>query len=257
MGRPSTKRANVLLTVGAALLIVGIAVAASVGRAGDDDQDDATVPVLVARADLEVGALGDDLVSAGKVGIDRVPASEVPADALTSTRALSGAVVTRPVAEGSDVTAEAIAPSTLRSGALTIPKGKQAIAITVDATAGGGGYAGAGDHVDLYAVIPPDAPGAPVSPMTKLLLSDVEVLDVSSEVAPRRGTPTAAEDTTTTSRATEGRITLLLALSPEDAEQAIFATSFNDLYVTVLREGAEESSTDGVTYEDGYVGSGS
>lgn len=258
MARPSTKRANVLLTAGAALLIVGIAVAASVGRSEDTRDAEPTVSVVVARADIEAGALGDDLVSAGKVGVDQVPQSDAPPDAISSTSALTGAIVTTAVEKGAEVTTEDVGPSTLRAGSITIPKGKQAVAITVDTTSGGGGYAGAGDHVDLYAVIQPDAPGAPVSPMTKLLLSDIEVLDVSNEIAPRRAA-TASEETSTTTpapRSTEGSITLLLALTPQQAEQAIFAANFNRVWVTVLPKGAEASTTDGVTYDQGYVGGG-
>ena len=99
MSRPSTKRANVLLAVGAALLIVGVAVAASMGRSDDKEQAEDTVSVLVARADLDAGDLGDDLVSAGKVQLDQVPASEAAPQAITSTSALSGAILTRPVNE--------------------------------------------------------------------------------------------------------------------------------------------------------------
>jgi Flp pilus assembly protein CpaB len=257
MARPSTKRANVLLTAGAALLIVGIAVAASVGRSDDGNDAEPTVPVVVARADIEAGSTGEDLVTAGKVGVDQVPESEAPPDALSSTSALAGSVVTEAVAKGEDVTTEAIGPSTLRAGSITIPKGKQAVAITVDTTAGGGGYAGAGDHVDLFAVVQPGAPGAPTSPMTKLLLSNVEVLDVSNEIAPRRQTASTTTEegtpTTVAPRSTDGQITLLLALTPAQAEQAIFAASFNRVWVTVLPKDAPASTTDGVTYEDGYL----
>lgn len=258
MGRTNTKRANVLLGVGAALLIVGVAVAASVGRSEDKEQAVDTVGVVVARADLDAGDLGDDLVSAGKVGIDQVPADEVEPGAIRSTSELSGAIITQAVAKGGDLSTEDVAPSTLRSESITIPKGKQAVAITVDTTSGGGGYAGPGDHVDVYTVIPPDAPGAPTSPLTKLLLTGVEVLDVSNEIAPRRSsTPVAAtEDTTVAPRSTEGRITLLLALTPKQAEQAIFAASFNQVWVTVLPKDAPPSATDGVTYDENYVGGG-
>lgn len=262
MARPSTKRANVLLTAGAALLIVGIAVAASVGRSEDKDAAEPTVPVVVARADIKAGSDGADLVTAGKVGIDQVPESEAPADALSTTSALSSAVVTKAVTKGESVTTEDVGPTTLRAGSITIPKGKQAVAITVDTTAGGGGYAGPGDHVDVFAVVPPDAPGAPTSPLTKLLLSNIEVLDVSNEIAPRRQASTAAttEETTPTTvapRSTEGQITLLLALTPAQAEQAIFAANFNRVWVTVLPKDAPTSKTDGVTYESGYLEAGS
>ena len=83
-----------LLTAGAALLIIGIAVAASVSRSDDADPGEQTVPVVVARTDLAAGSFGDDLVTAGKVGIDQVPESEAPTDALSSTSDLAGKVLT-------------------------------------------------------------------------------------------------------------------------------------------------------------------
>lgn len=257
MAKPSTRRANVLLGIGAALLIVGVAVAASIGRSEDQEPAVDTVTVVVAKADLDPGDLGDDLVAAGKVGTEEVAADSVEPGAITATSDLAGAIVTRKVAKGGDLTTEDVAPSTLRSESITIPKGKQAVAITVDTTSGGGGYAGPGDRVDVYTVIPPDAPGAPTSPMTKLLLTGVEVLDVSNEIAPRRSTTaqaTTTEETTVAPRSTEGRITLLLALTPQQAEQAIFAASFNSVWVTVLPKDAPASSTDGVTYDQNYVG---
>jgi Flp pilus assembly protein CpaB len=158
MGRPSTKRANVLLTAGAALLIVGIAVAASVGRSDDEQAAEQTVPVVVARADIAAGASGDDIVSAGKVGLDQVPASEAPPDAVSDTSALAGVVFTEAVAKGDDVTAEAIGPSTLRAASITIPKGKQAVAITVDTTPAA---AGTPAPATTWTCSPSSPPGRP------------------------------------------------------------------------------------------------
>ena len=58
----------------------------------------------------------------------------------------------------------------------------------------------------------------------------------------------------------EGRIIAVSRAKQTDesfvaiAEQAIFAANFNRVWVTVLPEDAPPSKTDGVTYEDGYVG---
>lgn len=251
------KRANVLLCTGGALLVVGLLAAASI-RSDDAADAEELTPVLVARADLSAGDEGDDLLGAGKVSVVQVPADDAPADALTDRSQIQGRELAQAVPSGATLTADAVAAPPLRSASMEIPEGTQAVAFTVDFTAGGAGYIGTGDRVNVYSIIAPDSPGAPSAPRTQLLLSDVEVLDVSNEVAPRR---TAADpDATTTSvvsRATEGQLTLLLALDAADAERAIFADSINALWFSVLPEDQGPSTTPGVTYDDNYLPAGS
>lgn len=246
-----------LMIGGALLLILGVALVWVLGR--DDDGDRAAetqVAVLVARADLEAGQSGDDLAAAGKVAIDRVPASEVTEGALRAPTDVAGMVVAADVADGDQVVATDVRAASLRSASITIPKGKQAVAVSVGFTEGGAGYAAAGDQVNLYVNIPPGTPGAPRAPYTKLLLSDVEVLDVSSELAPQRATETdatAASTSASAPRTGAGQLTLLLALDPQQAEQTIFASSQNELWFTVLAEDDDPSTTGGVDYETSYL----
>lgn len=252
------KRANLLMIIGAVLLVVGVAFVAALGRdgGGSDDGAEPRVQVLVARADLAVGESGDDAVAAGKVSVEEVEAADVADGALRSPTALAGTIVGVPVAEGDQVLGTDVRSALLRSGSIDIPEGKQAIALTAAFTAAGGGYAGPGDHVNVYVNVPPGTPGAPRAPYTGLLLSDVEVLDVSEEVAPQRALPASTEETAaagTSTRVTGTSITLLLALDATQAEQAIFASSQNELWFTLLPDGQGPSSTDGVDYGQHYL----
>ena len=251
------KRANLMVAVGAVLVIGGLVVALTVGRHDGSGAAEIKVPVLVARADLAAGQAGDDLVASGKVGIDRVPRSEATAGALAATTDVAGTILSAPVRKGDQVSGGSVRPANLRSGSVTIPKGKQAVAVTVDFTSGAAGYAGPGDHVNIYTTIAPGRAGAKLAPFTKLLLSDVEVLDVSTEVAPLRAASgtTTASDPPPTSRSSSGQLTLLLALDAKHAETAIFASSFDDLWFTVLPKGQAASTTPGVSDQTYLAGS--
>ena len=136
------------------------------------------------------------------------------------------------------------------------------MAVTVGFTEGGAGYAAAGDRVNIYATIPPGTVDAPKAPYTKLLLTDVEVLDVSNELSPQRGSQaaTAVDGTTATTaptgRASVSQLTLLIAVDAQQAEQAVFASEVNLLWFTVLPQDQGESTSNGVEYAEGYLETG-
>ena len=251
------KRANLLVGVGGLLVVLGVGLVWVLSRGTESKAAEVTVPVLVARTDLSAGQAGDDVVASGGVGVDRVPQSKVRPGALTATTAMAGTIVNAAVAKGEQVTATAVRPQNLRTSAITIPKGKEAVAVTVDFTNGAAGYAGTGDHVNIFTNIATGRVGNHAAPYTRLLLSDVEVLDVSNEVAPRRAETAVgatAGDGATAARDGGGQITLLLALDAKQAEQAIFANSFDKLWVTVLPKGQGTSTTPGVSHDENYVG---
>lgn len=243
------KRANLLMVAGAVLLVVGLALVWLLGRDDGGTASEPRLSVLVARDDLSAGQTGEELVAQGKVSIEQVAASEAEPGALTSTTAMAGTVMTGNLAEGDQVLAGSVRDAVLRSAAITIPDDKQALAVTLDATAGGAGYAGIGDRINLYTNIDPDAPGAPRAPFTRLVLSDVEVLDISSQITPQR----AQDSASGAAREASQTITLLLAVDADEAETAIFAVNQNTLWITVLPEGQGPSRTDGVDYETGYL----
>lgn len=100
-----------------------------------------------------------------------------------------------------------------------IPKGKQALAVSLPYVNGVAGFAKPKDKVNLFGTIKPGSPlpkGVSVNPSVKLILSDVEVLAV---------TPGAAG----------GASTFILALTPTDAEQVVYYQSFEGLYLSLAR----------------------
>lgn len=247
------KKANVLVAVGAALVILGIGLAWAVGRDTGGEEVARTVPVVVAVEDLQPGQAGEDLVATGKVEVLQVPADEVVAGALSTTAELEGTIIGTAVDEGGQVVAAGLRSSVLRGAAIDIPEGMQAVAVTVPFTSGVAGYAGPGDQVNIYASVAPDAPGSPdPAPRTVLLATNVEVLDVSDEVAPRRAEPVANTDgtvaTTTPARSGGDAITFLLALDAGKAEEVVFASTNDELWLTLVPEGGEPATTPGAGY---------
>jgi hypothetical protein len=75
------------------------------------------------------------------------------------------------------------------------------------------------------------------TPVTKLVLGNVQVLDVSSEVAPR---VTGNED-----RALGTTVTYLLALDPNEAEQVIYLASNAQVWMALVGNVAPLPPTSG------------
>jgi Flp pilus assembly protein CpaB len=122
---------------------------------------------------------------------------------------------TVPVAKAGDVVAAGAAVPSFE-----IPKGKQAVAISMAYVPGVAGFVKAHDKVNVFGTIKPGSPvpkGALApTPLVKMILSDVEVLYVS---APAAAAPT----------------TFILALTPTDAEQVVYFQTFEGLYLSLAR----------------------
>jgi Flp pilus assembly protein CpaB len=117
----------------------------------------------------------------------------------------------------------------------TIPDGKQAVAIQVPFVPGLGGFAKAGDTVNVYANIEKGQTDQP-PPVTRLILPGVQVLAVT---APGPGTEA-------------GNATYVLALDAGQAEQAIFFAKFESLWLTLVPKGQAKQSTPGRSYKNAF-----
>lgn len=245
------RRANLLILIGIAVFVLGGALVFVALRNNDSTSSSKAsstkVSVLVATQDLKPGTLGDDVLSANDVSVQQVPVGDRKTNAISATAALSGQIVISAVHKGDQVTAANLRTQSVRAQSITIPSGKQAVAVTLPFTPAAAAYAAPGDEVNVYVVVRPGDPGSPPNaPYTSLIVSNASVLDVSQQVAPQAGDVAAASDpsasaatkpTTDANRTGAGSITYLLALSPSDASKVIFASSMNQLYFTVVRHG--------------------
>ena len=253
------RRSNLMVLLGVAFFILGGAIVLLVlkddgsGQAGASPSRLGQATVVVATEPVAPGALGDDLIAAGKLETREMATEQLPADAITSPSELSGRIVQSAFAEGEPLRTGGLRPASLRQGSgIEIPEGMEAVAVQVDFVAGAAGYVGPSDRVNVWQVIdktePYDENNAPTgpgfrAPRLDLLLSNVEVLDVSSEVAPRR-----ANDDPDAPRPSGDQLTYLLAVDTTSASRAIFATSFHNIYLTLVREDAQPASVPGVDH---------
>ncbi len=172
-----------------------------------DSAKPSTQMVLVATETIEPGQRGEEIMADGLVRLEDWPGT-IPSGALGSEAQLVGNVVTERIDSGSAIRSTQLRVATAReAAAVIVPEGSEGVAITLPFTAGGAGYVGAGDLVNLYAVVERDGD-------TQLVVVDtsVLVLDVSREVAPYvSGGP----------RNEGSALTFLLALRPAIAEQVV------------------------------------
>jgi hypothetical protein len=152
-----------------------------------------------------------------------------------STKKTATPPVTTPVTlgPGGFTAGGAVIPSTFT---FTIPPGLTAVAVQLPFIQGLGGFAKAGDIVNIYATINKGkVTGALNPPEAKLIVSNVPVLEVLS-TSPTLG---AAASTT-----------YLLALDPGQAEQVIFFTTNESLYFSLVPKNAPPATTTGRSYQN-------
>jgi len=180
-----------------------------------------TQMLLIGLAVFVIGA-GVVLVTLAGSGRD----NSAKPTATTSTTVQAGIVVVPPA-----TSVNGQAPTTF-----TIPQGKQAVAVQVAYVAGLAGYAKAGDVVNVYATVEKGQPNTDPPPLAKLILPGVEVLAVTGP-GPGAGA---------------GNTTYLLALNAAQAEQAIFFSRFESLWMTLVPKGQPAATTTGHSYKNAF-----
>lgn len=255
---------NLIIVLGIVTAVVGGGlVLLLMGRGGGEvssaEGGGDTVPVLVSKRSIVQGTAGADLGDA--VEVKQVPAVTRSSDALVSLGELAERTTTVDIGPEQQLRSAFFRQRTARGEAIKVPAGKQAVAMAIPFTNAGGGYVGPGDRINLYALVGRQngnvaplcgaglcTPGDPRSPQatTQLVLPNVEILDVSQEVAPA---------TVTNAQATEAQpargvgaaptITYLMALDANQAEKAIFFSRYGEVYLTLVPKGQPDATTGG------------
>jgi pilus assembly protein CpaB len=238
------KRSNLIVTLGLAVFIVGAAATYLVVRNSDNSTSTATganrVSVLVAAKSIPAGTTGAAAVNGGMVKAKSIDAAAKPANALTDSSQLAGKTVTLGVSEGAILTSDQFQSAQTRIGTLTIPDGKTALALAMANVPGVAGFAGAGDHINIYGVVKPnDDPKNPQG-AAHLILQNTEVLNVNgTTLAAAQGQPGGAG------------LVYLVAVSPTEAEHLIYLASLESLYFTLVsKDSTPVGPTPGATIAD-------
>ena len=234
------KRANLAIVLGIILALVG---GASVLLILNNDRRDSkkpsatatatteagTVPVLVATGQSKAGALGSDVLAQNLATVQSVALANRQSGALASAADLAGRKFATDVPAGSQILGSALSVAGVVGGnPLPTPQDKQALALSIDFVGGVAGYPIKGGFVNVYGLIQPKT-------QSVLLLSHVQVLDISSE--PLTSTNNNTTATTTPARVAQQSLVYLLAVSPEEAGQLIVFSRFDSLYMTLQPNG--------------------
>jgi pilus assembly protein CpaB len=236
------KRSNLIVTLGLAVFIVGAAATYLVVRNSDDGSAAGAgkVSVLVAAKPIPAGTTGATAVSTGLVKDKAVAAAARPATALTDASQLAGKTVTLGVSEGEILTTDQFQTAQTRIGTLNIPEGKTALALQLANVPGVAGFAGAGDHINVYGVIKAGSDPKLPNGMAHLIMQNTEVLNVNgAPLAAAQGQPGGTG------------LLYLVAVSPVEAERLIYLSTFESLYFSLVsKDAAPVAATPGSSLAD-------
>lgn len=191
----------------------------------------ASAQVYVTAGPVDAGTSGAAALNEGRITAKTVPAASRPADAVSSPADVSTRVAGAAIPAGVIVTNGMFVVPQTRIGTIVIPPGKRALALELAPVPGVAGFAGAGDHIDVYGVAKGDGPNPQG---VRLVLQSVEVLNVNGA-----GTPPAAQPQAAPS------LVYLLAVTPVDAERLIYLTEFEKLYFDLVPNGEAPVKTPG------------
>jgi Flp pilus assembly protein CpaB len=221
-------RSNLLVLIGIAFFVVGGIIVYVLTK--DDGSSTSSSPgkvtVVVGTQDIPAGATAKDLLANNGLKEQQVPTAQLVPGAVQSLNQLEGATFISGFAKGQQITAAGVQ---LVNRGYRLPKGYEAVSITVPFTDGDAGYVNVGDQINLYGVLATTPVNGAKLPRAQLLLSNVRVLDVSRAIAANGATG----DANGVDRASTDSVTYLLALKTNDVEKVIFSTKFEGIYVSL------------------------
>jgi len=221
------------MAAGFVAVLAGSVGAAYLGtrQAGGDGSGRPKVQVYVTAGPVAAGSSSSSALADGRVVTKSIGATERPLNAVSAASEISGQVATATIPVGAVLTTTMFAPPQTRIGTVVIPPGKRALALELEPVAGIAGFAGAGDHIDVYGVSKGE--GA-TPPGVRLVLQGVEVLNVNGA-----GLPTAQ------GQPGSPNLIYLLAVTPVDAERLIYLKEFEKLYMDLVPQGEGPVRTPG------------
>lgn len=188
------------------------------------------VQVVVAKVDVPARTDLDQLINDDQFKIIQVPESVVVDGAVTSLDQLAGKNNSVAILAGEQIPGARISGN-VPGGALAIPKGMEAITVSLDAPRGVAGAINSGDHVTIYSTFR-DAPtkGAERETTTVVLVPTAELLAVFRPLAGA----TFGSDEATAGEQLPGSLAVTVALTPEDAQHFVFSMESGSVWFGLL-----------------------
>jgi Flp pilus assembly protein CpaB len=216
-----------------------------------------TVNVLVAKSDISKGTTAAQALDSGLISTRAVARGVLPPTVVQNATDLTDKVAVASIAKGQFIVGSSfVQPAQVTGFAGSIPKGKQAITITVDASHGVAGFVQPGDMVNvLWSGPVVDQQGSPhaATPqrVSAFLVPSVKVMAVgetTANTAPSSNTnaglttsgqAAGASNSSSSTPTNAGLITL--EVTPRQAEQIAQGIALGSFYLTLDAPGLDPS----------------
>lgn len=219
------------------------------------------VDVFVAIQGIPEGTTAQTAVANQLIELDQVPSVNRPDSAITTLEEIFGLAAIAPIQDGAILQAEMFGDPTIADADFDLVEGQVAISLQVGIPEGVSGFLNQGDRVGVIAHIDAQPATADVVPgpdggvvaatqqpeidiTTSKYLTDGDVLAIGQRVITTDAEGNQADQVDQT-----GQVLVTLAVTPEAAEQLVFANNEGIMHFTLLPEGGELGDTPGTTYD--------
>ena len=191
------------------------------------------VQVVVSKVDLPARTDLDQMIKDDQFRIVQVPEGVVVDGAITSLDQLAGKSNSVAILAGEQIPAARISGN-VPGGALAIPKGMEAITVSLDASRGVAGAINSGDQVVIYGTYTDFTDidtGEKIPTTTTVLVPTAELLAVFRPIS----TSTfGSDETQSPSEQLPGSLAVTVALSPEDTQKFVFTMETGRVWFGLL-----------------------
>jgi Flp pilus assembly protein CpaB len=247
------------LVVAIAIVLAIVAAAAVIlytNQVREDAITDEATQVVIATQDIQAGTQLDPLLTQGVFDTINVPNDALVEGAVVSLGQLQGQTTTAPILAREQIPTSRLATGQSDLSQVGVSKDHVGVALSLDGPRGGAGAIRIGDHIAVYVTFPKDtvvlrselrrilAPsqlrkffaaqsGAEANAPAVRLGVDFTATIVPSTRVIQAAIPTVT-DTDGQQSVSEGTITLMLDLLPEDAEAVVFANERASVWLGLL-----------------------
>ena len=218
------------------------------------------VDVLVAKSDISKVTTAAQALNSGLISTKQVPRAILPPTAVVNAGDLTNKIAVGTISKGQFIVGSSfVEPAAVGGFSSTVPKGHQAITITVDQTHGVAGFIQPGDRVNvLYSgPVSKTSGGAPAADATRVsafLIPSVRVMAVgqtTANTAPASNTSVglttsgqaagASNQSSSSSQVAGNTGLITLDVTPRQAEQIAQGMSLGTFYLTLDAPGLDPS----------------
>ncbi len=188
-------------------------------------EDSTPVEVMVSRQAIAKGTSVNTMKN--QVEIKKIPKRYVAEGAYSDLSQLDDQITVVSLNKGEQITNSMLKKTSQAGLSYQIPESLVAISMPVDEIIGVSGQLKQGDHLNIIATFSPGPGGMDIS---KTLLQNIEVLHVSSDKSGSKSSTQTGKSGTQGSQ----KSTMVLAVSPGDAEKLVFAEEKGTVWLTLV-----------------------